>query len=73
VFALQVVALQAVAEAQVKPPAQGPTVPGAQVPELLQDPAGVKLAFPCESTVHDAVPQLAPVFATQVPVAVEHV
>jgi hypothetical protein len=73
VLVLQVVALQAVAEAHVKPPAHCPGVPGVHVPELLHDPAGVISAFPCESTVHDAVPQPAPVLATQTPVAAEHV
>ena len=68
---LHVVGLQAVADAQVTNPGQGPGVPGIQVPEVLHDPNGVKVALPCESTVHDAVPQLAPVSATQDPVAVE--
>jgi hypothetical protein len=48
-------------------------VPRAQLPELLQDPAGVMVAFPCESTAQNAVSQLAPVLATHVPVAVEQV
>ena len=70
-LALHVVDLQAVAEAQVAPPGQGAAVPGVHVPVLLHNPVGVISEFPCESTVHDAVPQLAPVLATQVPVADE--
>jgi hypothetical protein len=70
---LQAVGLQTVAEAQVTPPGQGEDVPDVQVPALLQVPSDIRLAFPCESTVHDAVPQLAPVSTAQAPVVVEHV
>lgn len=65
VVPLQVV-LQAIAFAHARPFGQGPATPAVHPPELLQVPAGVKVAFPEGSVVHDAVPQAAPGSGVQV-------
>ena len=52
VVPLQVM-LQAVAEEHARPFGQGPGVPTVHPPELLQVPAGVKVAFPEVSVVQD--------------------
>jgi hypothetical protein len=58
--------LHAVAVEHARPSGQGPATPAVHPPALLQVPAGVKVAFPEASVVHDAVPQAAPVSAVHV-------